>query len=414
MIQSQQRFEPPPRISKHTYVSCGAHLLYNQGGWYDAEVSKASVQISTGQIRAVAELCASFQYARRIPQHIIATPEHARDLTLTYERVNKDYGVGAASWLFELSNAVIYRNVLYVQSDTDRYVVYETHRSPDRADAPLLNDDTPIHSELSDRRSVYFYLGSVGSFNYGHWLTDDLGRLTAIEHLRALYPRRKVRVVIPSYGDGPEAVAAPWNETRRTAIQRFCHRFFGSDVRVVLLDTYQPCRLDNLFYASPISYHPILKSPAALRAVARRFRPFFRSRPRGRLTRLFVTRQSTRGRALENVDAVARAFEQIGFTIINTERLSVRSQAEIFSSAKVVAGIMGAAMANTLFCSEGTRVIHFAPEGWLEPYYWDLANVCGHEYIPCYGASVPSDGPLHMSSFRMREDDIRQSLQLAQ
>jgi hypothetical protein len=75
--------------------------------------------------------------------------------------------------------------------------------------------------------------------------------------------------------------------------------------------------------------------------------------------------------------------------------------------------VMGAAMANTLFCEAGTRVIHFAPDEWLEPFYWDLASVRRHEYIVCYGPSLRTDSPAHMTSFELREDDIREALALA-
>jgi hypothetical protein len=46
--------------------------------------------------------------------------------------------------------------------------------------------------------------------------------------------------------------------------------------------------------------------------------------------------------------------------------------------------MMGAGMCNTLFSSAGTKLFYIGPEGWLEPFFWTLANSLGHEYHVFY------------------------------
>jgi capsular polysaccharide biosynthesis protein len=140
----------------------------------------------------------------------------------------------------------------------------------------------------------------------------------------------------------------------------------------------------------------------------------FNLRWRRKSARLFVTRHAARGRRLENLDALAQRFERLGFTVVDTERMSAVEQAALFSRAKVVVGVMGAAMTNTIFCASDARVIHFAPEGWLEPYYWDLASNLGHEYNACYGPPIRTEGPAHMTAFELPEHLVSKALTLAQ
>lgn len=92
-----------------------------------------------------------------------------------------------------------------------------------------------------------------------------------------------------------------------------------------------------------------------------------------------------------------------GFRTVDTERMGVARQASIFANARIVVGVMGAAMANTLFCKPDTCLVYLTPSGWTEPYYWDLASLRNHQYVVCFGPGIPTSGPAHMTSFRIDE-----------
>jgi capsular polysaccharide biosynthesis protein len=55
---------------------------------------------------------------------------------------------------------------------------------------------------------------------------------------------------------------------------------------------------------------------------------------------------------------------------------------------------MGAAMANTIFCSKETKVTYLSPENWINIFYWDLANIFERDFYAYYGTSIP-DATIH-------------------
>lgn len=87
-----------------------------------------------------------------------------------------------------------------------------------------------------------------------------------------------------------------------------------------------------------------------------------------------------------NLPEIEFLLESHGFIGIDPEELSYHEQAELFASAEIVVGIMGAAVVNTVFCAPTTKILYLAPSGWMEPFYWDLAAVLRHKYIVVYGA----------------------------
>ena len=67
---------------------------------------------------------------------------------------------------------------------------------------------------------------------------------------------------------------------------------------------------------------------------------------------------------------------------------------------------MGAAMTNTTFCAPNTDVIYLAPEGWMEPFYWDLANVVKQRYHVIYGINQKNNLEPHEKSFEIPLDSL--------
>jgi hypothetical protein len=102
----------------------------------------------------------------------------------------------------------------------------------------------------------------------------------------------------------------------------------------------------------------------------------------GPRTRIYVTRgTSANNRAVRNEAAVGSLLESYGFVGIDPGSLSVEEQIRTFARAELIVAAHGAALANLVFCSPGTRVIELFPAGYLLPDYWRLASgVPGLEY----------------------------------
>jgi hypothetical protein len=71
---------------------------------------------------------------------------------------------------------------------------------------------------------------------------------------------------------------------------------------------------------------------------------------------------------------------------------------------------MGAAMTNTTFCAPNTDVIYLAPEGWMEPFYWDLANVVKQRYHVIYGINQKNHLQPHEKFFEIPLDSLESLL----
>jgi capsular polysaccharide biosynthesis protein len=95
----------------------------------------------------------------------------------------------------------------------------------------------------------------------------------------------------------------------------------------------------------------------------------------GPRTRIYVTRgASANNRAVRNEDAVQALLAEYGFVGVDPGSLSVDEQIRTFARAELIVAAHGAALANLVFCSPGTRVIELFPAGYLLPDYWRLAS----------------------------------------
>jgi capsular polysaccharide biosynthesis protein len=161
---------------------------------------------------------------------------------------------------------------------------------------------------------------------------------------------------------------------------------------------------DALYYVTPNSYHPSLKSPDSIQYI--RDSLVKQCEITQHQDKIFVMRLAKRGRALTNEEAIKKYLEKNGFVSVDPESLELKDQIAVFSLAKIVIGIMGAAMTNTTFCAPNTDVIYLAPEGWMEPFYWDLANVVKQRYHVIYGINQKNNLEPHEKSFEIPLDSL--------
>lgn len=296
-----------------------------------------------------------------------------------------------ASVLMRFEAAVLSSSVIYCLGTQRTAVVYETYRPNDRAAVALVSE---AHIAGADRARFAdpawqnLFIGSAGSSNYGHWLVDDLPRLKAFVDMQHADPR-PIRVLIHSYGKLID-------EIRIESIRLL----LGAPVHIDLLDPFQSYYFSELYYPTPVTDHPIQKSPVAIDYAARAVlaNAIAGTAPAGP-SRLFVGRASAHGRMLTNDPEVREIVASRGFTVIDPEGMSFVEQVRLFAGAQVVIGQMGAAMTNVLFCRPTTTTVYLAPSGWIEPFYWDLAFVRGHHYRVLFGDVADPEVPPHQSDF---------------
>ncbi len=91
-------------------------------------------------------------------------------------------------------------------------------------------------------------------------------------------------------------------------------------------------------------------------------------------SRIYLAR--SRGRNILNATAVASVFRDHGFTIVDPSGLPFRDQVRMFAAASHIAGPVGAAFSNIVFCRPGTAILGLGSRhGLTSSLYQNLAEV---------------------------------------
>jgi len=378
--------------------SCDPDRLYAGGGLYE-ELPGSPEDAGRGLGRWLANVYPPYAYARTAPAHIgsrdPATDARVREY---FAGLDARYPRGASTDLFVFENAVVYDRSLYIIVPPGEIVqLFETNREIDRA--WKIDLDPALLEQARRPRSGdvhYLYLGSAGSDNYGHWLVDDLTRAKAF--VDAIPATEHLAVVLQAHAPAIDAIRL---ESLHAVIGR------EREIDIIVIDKTIPHFFDRLWYVSPNSYTPLLKSPAGIDFLRSRLLPATARAPRAP-ERLFIGRQA-RWRNLLNAGAVADFFSERGFTCVSIDpgSCSFAEQVALFAQAKIVVGVAGASMVNTMFAPATARLFYLAPEGFVDPWYWDLAAVNGQSYSVCYGTPWKPEAP-NFSSFRIEPDQLRE------
>jgi capsular polysaccharide biosynthesis protein len=375
------------------YVSSGYDCLYPDGVGFPEPDAPNTLDLATLDaakfgIRVVGEVYPAQGYGTPFDASIfIEDTESTRHLWPLYEHL----AIQSAprSILIEIAEATLFASVLHCGTGEARRILYETQRPNDRDATVLPPPNALAQARLPDGFDPardHLFIGSAGSFNYGHFLVDDLPRVRAAAIMRELHPARGLTVVMTSYGAKIDIV-------RRDAILALC----GGDIQVLFVDASRTYRIPKLYYASPVSYHPIRKHPLALDFLTTRVAQAIPGE--GGAERVFLERGAGTGRAMVNEAQIVARLRQSGFAIIRPDRMSFAEQVLALRNARLVVGQMGAAMTNAIFASGDAVLIHLAPEGWIEPFYWDLASARGQRYRVLYGRNLTTNRPPHEADF---------------
>ncbi len=392
------------------YVSCAHSDMYRNGAWYDdpllLDEFRHGRPASLGP-DIVAELYAPFEYERPEPALFGGGDSERAHVAEVARSTSATFHKGAGSVLARAENACVSRAVVYMLDGSDVRVVYETHRPNDRQ-VSVLRNDSEIRMVDDYKRAdpfvAYLWVGSPGSKNYGHWLVDDLPKLRAMAELRRQRPYARIVLVTLDCGTVHNAVHAQSAGAIAAALEL-------EKVELITISWEARVFFQELYFTTPVTNHPVLKSPDAMRFVADHMEssldeqflpPALQAAPR----RLFVERGWTGLRDLANQAEIAEELASDGFVAIDPGAMPVLVQAMLFSRAETVIGCMGASMTNTVFCRPGTQIGHIAPEGWIETFYWDLAATRAQPYAACFGNATPQDSPPWHKNYRVNPAEV--------
>lgn len=371
--------------------SCGFSTLYAQGGWYEPDEAARESLLDASAATWISNVYPPYRYDRPLPAALASAHADTEAAVFKqYREWNERYARGASTDLFVIESAVLFDRTLYAPLDGEWAAVYETNRSFERGFKTQAFTPEVLHDALRPHHheADYFYFGTVGSENYAHWIVDDLTRAKALLDLGR---DRDTVVLLDRYFHQID-------QARVDSLRLLLGN--NSRVTIIFIDKARPYFFERIFYVSPSTYHPFLKCPDALEYLHTQLRSQASSSPK----RLLVGRKAL-WRNLLNVEEVARALEHLDFTAVTLEDMTFAAQVELFSNADVIVGVSGAAMVNTLFAPPGALVVYLAGEGFIDPFYWDLAALRRHEYRVCFGVPWKPEMPI-FSSFTLGRDQI--------
>ena len=382
------------------YQISNKNELYGAGGYYDSSLPESAIGAiedhGTYRVQRLAEVYAGSHY-KRVPCNIVSDDSaFLETVSSIFASINAEYNYCAPSLAFEIENCFIHDSVIYLNGKPGPAIFYPTHRGNDRPFVRLLDkaDGATLNAKVFNARGRRaFYLASAGSFNYGHWLVDDLPRVKWL-----LDSCRPTTIILQSF-PGMDKIRA----------ESIAALLSQSQVNLRFMDQGETLAFKNLTYVSPISFHPYVKNLAAV--------TYIRGVVRQRLgtglvksERLFIKRRPERGRSLTNLAEVEALLGTFGFSSIDPEDYGFEDQAKIFSGAKVIVGTMCAAMCNSLFTQSGAQLVYLAPDGWAEPFYWDLASLLGHSYSAVHGPRAGLSDLPHLDNFAINIELLKSML----
>ena len=213
-------------------------------------------------------------------------------------------------------------------------------------------------------------VADLSAEGYYHWLLESLPRLgMALEVIAGAIPKHSLRI---------------WHNGGRSAfVIETLREILGVSEEKCLDARHHPhIRADRLLVPSFVGAFgwPSAEVRRWLRArVLGGGHPTHGSLPSvegatgGKGTRLWLRRAPSARRVLPNQEACLQCLERFGVKPIDPELLSVREQAMTIASASTVVAPHGAALANLVFATPGTRVLELHQTRYAPPYFHSLA-----------------------------------------
>lgn len=245
-----------------------------------------------------------------------------------------------------------------------------------------LPDQASVARELNTRPVIgepaVISLREFGDNNYYHFYSDVLGKL-------ALLNEHGIGAEVPIVVSARLA-QQPYFLALLHLINLHTRRWIVQDDAVIAAD--------EVFFCKPMPH-------------ARRSFDFVLDQMRlwqaNRQARIFLTRQSGRGRWIENRDEMESVCRAAGFTIVDADTLALREQIAVFRSARFVVGIHGAGLVNCMFRrGDPLDLLELFPPENIPPHYFWLAHTYNFGYDALVGQAATQAGAFRVDPALLR------------
>lgn len=219
--------------------------------------------------------------------------------------------------------------------------------------------------------------------NYYHFLIDGLTQLRALDKFD---PEGTIPIIVPESYD------------KQSFTRSFFEQVYGKKRRLIVQSKMEYIYAKELYLVK----EDILSN--SLDEVVDLLRP---NSTLSESKRLFIIRNNQEGRSIRNMGEILPILNEFGFQLVDCNRLTLKEQVELFSSASFVIGIHGAGLTNTLFKKGGNlKVLEIAPDLDFQPEHYK--NICikyGFEHNLIFGEDLDRN-----SNFILNPDCLRDFL----
>lgn len=212
---------------------------------------------------------------------------------------------------------------------------------------------------------------TCSSHNYYHWLLETLPRLALLEKSGIIPDYYYISVELPFHKSAVEILDIPYEKIISPGI-RTC---------VCPADLIVPSLLFQARQETCKNYNYLLDLPGWTGDWLKKI--FLPKKQLASSKKIYISRKGAPSRKIINEPELIAALTACGFETIETESLSLSEQAELFYSASAIVAPHGAALANLVFCQEGTKVIELFPGSYIYNYYWLISNKLKLDYSYC-------------------------------
>lgn len=204
-----------------------------------------------------------------------------------------------------------------------------------------------------------FVLSVSAKGNYYHWIADLLPRLLFIQ--KCNLPDFEERMVIL------HSVQRPYENESLQLMG------IGQD-KVLRLRKFEIIGVKDLIMADYLLSRDGKPFPFWKRQLLNEFKEKVLGPVRKGRRKIYLLRGKQKTRRLIGEEKLTETLSSMGFEIVDPQKMTLKEQMETLSGAEVVVALHGAALANIVFCSEGTLVLELRSSHKPPEYYSEIAK----------------------------------------
>lgn len=266
----------------------------------------------------------------------------------------------------------------------------------------VLKRGTPKFKKKIHGNLLSLISGGASRNNFTHWFTDVIPRIKIYQQK---FNIKKIdKFYVPSI---------------KFKFQRESLSYFGINKdNIISSEKYKHIEADKIYATT----HPCFHRPTTVKkwsinylnkiykcnVILKKYEKIFIFRDQFKQIDKNNLKKYSDYRVLLNEDEIKKYLSSIGFTCIKPEDHSFSDQLKIFSSAKYVVGLYGAAMMMLAFCKIKTRVLEFKPSGGGMEFrnISKLAKLKHRQIIlkPLIKSRIPQNGLLICSLNRIKKE----------